>query len=340
MAVTIKDVAAKCGLSISTVSKAFNNYADISESTRQLVHKAAREIGYYPNAIARALKTNRSYNLGVLFQAEGRNGLMHWFFAGVLDAFKRECEHHGYDLTFINHNIGWAGMTYLEHCRYRNIDGVCVVCADFTHAEVIELATSDIPCVTIDHSFDGRSCVQSENSEGMRALVDYAAKMGHERIAYVCGQQSSSVTQRRLTGFFRGLEDNGLVPQPRYVIESAYDEPEAAYQAVMALMAQPQPPTCILLPDDRCCFGAIEALTAMGLRVPGDVSIGGFDGNPMMQLIHPKLTTIEQNARRIGTRAAELLIARIENPQTAGSDIVEVPARLLPGESIGPVRGL
>ena len=338
MSVTIKDVAAKCGLSISTVSKAFNNYADISDQTRELVHKAAREIGYYPNAIARTLKTNRSYNLGVLFQQEGRNGLMHGFFAGVLDAFKREGERRGYDLTFISHNIGWAGMTYLEHCRYRNVDGVCVVCADCTDPEVVELATSGIPCVTIDHSFDGRSCVQSENVAGMEALVDYAVQMGHSRIAYVHGQKTSSVTQRRVTGFFRGMKRNGLDPRASYVVESDYDEPDAAYQAVMALMALPQPPTCILLPDDRCCLGALEAAKALGLRVPEDLSIGGFDGHAMMQLIHPRLTTIEQDARQIGARAAELLIERIENPQTAESKTVEVPARLLPGESIGPAK--
>ena len=115
MAVTIKDVAAKCGLSISTVSKAFNNYADISVETREAVQRAAREIGYYPNAIARTLKTNRSYNLGVLFQEERGTGLTHHFFATVLEGFKAECEQHGYDITFINHNIGRNGMTYLEH---------------------------------------------------------------------------------------------------------------------------------------------------------------------------------------------------------------------------------
>ena len=131
MAVTIKDVSAKCGLSISTVSKAFNNYADISLETRELVQRTAREIGYYPNAIARTLKTNRSYNLGVLFQEKRGTGLTHSFFASVLDAFKSAGEKRGYDITFINHHIGWTGMTYLEHCRYRNVDGVCVVCADF-----------------------------------------------------------------------------------------------------------------------------------------------------------------------------------------------------------------
>ena len=200
MAVTIKDVSAKCGLSISTVSKAFNNYADISAETRELVHRTAREIGYYPNAIARTLKTNRSYNLGVLFQEERGTGLTHSFFASVLDAFKSEAEKHGYDITFINHNISWTGMTYLEHCRYRNVDGVCVVCANFYAPEVVELVASDIPVVTIDHAFSNRSCVLSENIEGMKALVAHAAALGHRRIAYVHGEHAS-VTDNRITGF-------------------------------------------------------------------------------------------------------------------------------------------
>lgn len=145
MAVTIKDVSAKCGLSISTVSKAFNNYADISLETRELVQRTAREIGYYPNAIARTLKTNRSYNLGVLFQEKRGTGLTHSFFASVLDAFKSAGEKRGYDITFINHHIGWTGMTYLEHCRYRNVDGVCVVCADFTRRRSLSWWTAICP---------------------------------------------------------------------------------------------------------------------------------------------------------------------------------------------------
>ena len=98
MAVTIKDVARSCGLSISTVSKVFNGYPDISEATRRQVMEAAREIGYRPNALARALKTNRSYNLGVLFVDENVSGLMHPFFAAVLNAFKAEVESRGYDI--------------------------------------------------------------------------------------------------------------------------------------------------------------------------------------------------------------------------------------------------
>ena len=337
MAVTIKDVAAKCGLSISTVSKAFNNYADISAETREAVQRAAREIGYYPNAIARTLKTNRSYNLGVLFQEERGTGLTHSFFASVLDAFKTEAEKHGYDITFINHNIGWNGMTYLEHCRYRNVDGVCVVCANFYAPEVVALVASDIPVVTIDHVFSNRSCVLSENVEGMKSMVRYAASMGHRRIAYAHGERAS-VTENRITGYYRGLEESGIVPNPDYLLESVYDSTEAGREAVLTLMKLPVPPTCILLPDDHAALGALDAAAELGLRVPEDLSIAGYDESRLSQLIRPRLTTVAQDTVRMGTEAAHYLIDRIENPRTAGSRTGMIPTRLVIGESVGRVK--
>ena len=338
MAVTIKDVAAKCGLSISTVSKAFNNYADISAETRELVQKAAREIGYYPNAIARTLKTNRSFNLGVLFQEERGTGLTHPFFASVLEAFKSESEKHGYDITFINHNIGWNGMTYLEHCRYRNVDGVCVVCADFYAPEVVALVSSDIPLVTIDHAFANRSCVLSQNREGLQSLVEYAASLGHRRIAYVHGQRAA-VTENRITGYYRGLEKCGIETRPEYLFKAVYDSPEAGAMALRQLLTLPEPPTCILMPDDHTALGALDAAKEMGLRVPEDLSIAGYDESRIAQLTRPRLTTVSQDAARMGAQAAIYLIERIENPRTAGSETGLIPTRLVKGESVGKVKG-
>ena len=336
MAVTIKDVSARCGLSISTVSKAFNNYSDISAETRELVHRTAREIGYYPNAIARTLKTNRSYNLGVLFADEAHNGLTHAFFASVLNSFKSECEKHGYDITFINHNVGWTGMTYLEHCRYRNVDGVCIACADFYEPEVAELGASDIPCVTIDHVFNNRSCVMSENVGGMQLLVNYAAGKGHRKIAFVHGQRSS-VTENRITGYYRALSELQIEPRPEYLVEARYDNPAASAEAFRRLMQLPDPPTCVLFPDDSSALGARQVAAEMGLRIPEDLSIGGFDGITMGQALRPRMTTIRQDTCRMGETAARYLIDRIENPRTAVSETGFVPVELIEGESIGPV---
>ena len=336
-AVTIRDVSARCGLSVSTVSKALNNYHDISAETRELVLKTAREIGYYPNAIARTLKTNRSGNLGVLFQEESGQGLTHYFFASVLNAFKTASEKRGYDITFINRNIGDRGMTYLEHCHYRNVDGVVIVCADFTRPEVQELAQSGFPCVTIDHAYPGCSCVINDNASGMEMLVRRAAELGHERIALVYGHPSA-VTTARVNAYRSTMAQLGLQVPDEYLKRSLYTFPNATYEAVLELMRLPKPPTCILLPDDYTSLGARQALAELGLRVPEDVSIGGFDGIMLTQMLKPCLTTVQQDMQRTGQEAADLLIDQIESAEPLPTRTVSVQQMLLEGESIVPPK--
>lgn len=335
VAVTIKDVSAKCGLSISTVSKAFNNYSDISAQTRELVQRTAQEIGYFPNAIARTLKTNRSYNIGVLFSEDNGSGLTHHFFVEMLDAFKTEAERRGYDITFINHNVAWTGMTYLEHCRYRNVDGVCLVCGDFYDPEVAELACGEIPCVSIDYTYANHSSVMSENEKGMHQLAMYAVAKGHRKIALVCGHPTA-VTECRRQGFARAMSEAGIEVRPEYLREARYDHPGESYKAMMALMALADPPTCVLMPDDHSSLGALAA-AELGLRVPQDVSIGGYDGIYLTQMIHPRLTTIRQDSKRMGALAAMRLIDHIEKPETTAGETMMVPGEMIEGESIGTV---
>ena len=338
MAVTIKDVARRCGMSISTVSKVFNGYPDISEATRRQVMETAQEIGYKPNALARALKTNRSYNLGVLCVDDNTSGLMHPFFAAVLNAFKAEVENRGYDITFINHNIGTMDMTYLEHCRYRNVDGVCLACVDFYTSEVAELVHSDIPCVTIDHMFDNRSSIISDNVNGIRMLVDRAVALGHKRIAYIHGQRNSSVTENRIRGFYRAMDFHGLNVPEGYVVHGRYADIDNLRSLLLALLKRPDPPSCILLPDDASYFGALDIIRGMGLRVPEDVSLAGYDGIRSVQEIHPRLTTVRQDSEAMGREAALRLIDHIDHPNTAASEPVLIPTSLIEGESLALAR--
>lgn len=129
--VSMKDIAQACGVSVASVSKALNNHTDIGEETRQLIRRTAKEMGYFPNSVARTLKTNRSYNLGVLFVDEANSGLTHDYFAGVLESFKETAERNDYDITFVNRNKERRRqMTYLEHARYRGFDGVVIACVD------------------------------------------------------------------------------------------------------------------------------------------------------------------------------------------------------------------
>ncbi|MBR1584527.1 MAG: LacI family DNA-binding transcriptional regulator [Clostridia bacterium] len=336
MAATIRDLARHCGLSVSAVSKALNGYSDISEATRAAVQRAAQELDYHPNAHARALKSGRSYNLGVLFSDDSQSGLMHPFFSVVLEHFKQEAERSGYDITFIGHRMGSGRFTYLDHCRYREVDGVCVACIEFEDEEVQRLAQSDLPVVSIDHAFENRLCVCSDNMAGMRMLVEYAYQQGHRKIAYIHGPHST-VTDVRLASFFETMKRLGLAVPPGYIARSEYTSPHSAYEVTKRMLAQPDRPTCILICDDFSVTGALRAAQKAGLRVPGDLAIAGYDGIAQMQNFYPRLTTVYQDAAAIGRESARHLITLIERPDQAAAGLFTIPCRLIPGQTVGKV---
>ena len=329
--VSMKDIARACGVSVATVSKALNGQPDIGEETRTRVCEAAQKMGYMTNSAARALKTNRTYHIGVLFVDERQSGLAHEYFSTMLESFKAEAEAHGYDITFINHNVGGKPTSYLQHCRYRGVDGVVIACVDFTDPRVRELAESDLPLVTVDHVFNNRLAVVSDNVQGMETLVRYAYGKGHRKIAFLHGEKTS-VTQNRLVGFFRACEELGLEIPEEYVRESAFHNPDRCAQDTLALMNLPERPTCILFPDDYSYVGGMNALRQMGIRVPEDVSVMGYDGIHLARVI--SLTTYWQDTREIGRIAAERLISLIEHPKTTLADRIMVSGRLLEGNTV------
>ena len=208
--VSLKDIAQRCGVSTATVSKALHDQKDIGAETKNRIKKIAKEMGYLPNAAARVLKTNESNNIGVLYFDEAAMGLTHEYFAGVLNGIKAQAEMLGYDITFINTSPVGKKLSYLEHCKYRNFDGVVIVCARFQDNEVQELMSSDIPVVTIDYVHYSCSAVSSNNVKCMGELLDYIISMGHKKIAYIHGQDFSSVTRDRLAAYYRALEKHGI----------------------------------------------------------------------------------------------------------------------------------
>ena len=335
--VSLKDIANVCGVSVATVSKALNDQPDIGEDTRSRIRAVADELGYFTNSSARALKTNRTYNLGVLFVDEGSRGLTHEFFAALLNSFKVEAEHEGYDITFINnHNIGGKPATYLQHCLYRGVDGVLLACVDFYNSQVVEVVNSSLPVVTIDHIFNNKASVLSDNIAGMETLVRYACEKGHRKIAYIYGEPTA-VTENRKVGFFRACEENGISVPDGYVLEGEYYEPEVCYKVTSQLLDRPDRPTCILFPDDFSLSGGVRAIREKGLRIPEDISVIGYDGIMISQLMNPKVTTMRQNTERLGTEAAKKLIELIEHPKTALLDRIIVPGELIPGDSVSQI---
>ena len=330
---SIKDIAKACGVSVATVSKALNGHSDISQATKEKVRQAADKLGYMPNSAARALKTNRTYNLGVLFVDDAQSGLTHEFFAAVLDSFKRHAEGRGYDITFINHNIGHGHSSYLEHCRYRGVDGVIAACVQFDDPEVVELAYSNLPLVTVDHVFNNRAAVLSDNMEGIRRLVDELAALGHERIAFIHGEKTA-VTENRLAGFYQACEELGLKVPEEYVRCGVYHDVDRCAEETRALLALPQRPTCIIFPDDFSALGGYNALTEAGLSIPEDISVMGYDGIYLSRVVKPPLVTYQQNTKSLGRLAADKLIELIEHPRVTLPEQIRVSGKLLDGGSV------
>lgn len=330
--VSMKNIAEKCGVSVATVSKVLNNHTDISMNTRNLVRRTAAELGYFPNSQARALKTNKTFSIGVLFVDKAGSGLKHSFFSLVLDSFKAEAEKQGYDIMFVNSRVGDSYMSYLEHCHYRNFDGVFVACVDFCSEDVEKLFKSDIPLVAVDYESSSKFSVMSDNRLGIQQLVNFAYERGHSKIAYICGD-SSQVTSCRLSAFYDTMKSLGLEVNPGYVKQAKYHDVDLSEKIVCELIGLDEPPTCILLPDDFSAFGAFEAAEKAGLRIPDDISIAGYDGIYLSRIVRPRLTTISQNTLEIGRLSAELLIKAIENKEILKRSIM-VSGAFIEGETV------
>mgnify|MGYP000074342152 FL=1 len=330
---SLKDLARECGVSVATVSKALNGQSDISAATRDRVREAARRMGYVPNMAARAMKTNRTYNLGVLFVDERQSGLAHEYFSAVLDSFKVQVEKLGYDITFVNRNLGGRTMTYLEHCHYRGVDGAVIACVDFNDPQVVELVNSDVPVVTIDHVFNNRMAILSDNVVGTKALVQQAWACGHRRIAFIHGEKTA-VTENRVAGFYQACEELGLKIPEAYVREGIYHDADRCAAETKALLELPQPPTCIIFPDDFSALGGYNAISEAGLSIPEDISVMGYDGIYLSRVVKPQLVTYQQNTAALGRTAADKLIELIEHPRVTLPEQIRVSGKLLDGGSV------
>lgn len=336
--VSLKDISAVCGVSVATVSKALNNHKDIGEKTKEHIKQVAKEMGYLPNAAAKALKTHRTYNIGVLFVDDDQSGLTHDYFAHVLDSLKSTVEAKGYDITFINTCKTRSNrMSYLEHCRYRGFDGVAIACIDFYAPEVLELVQDDIPTVTIDHLFNNVCAIMSDNVKGIHDLLHYIYGKGHRKIAYIHGAESS-VTKSRLVSFYRTTAELGIEVPDEYIREAPYRDTKTAYIETMRLLDLKERPTCILFPDDFACFGGINAINERGLRIPEDISVVGYDGVSVARHIEPQLTTLMQDTKMLGQKAAEKLISLIEHPKTTIIEQIIVGGKVFPGKSVADLN--
>jgi len=331
---TLKEIAARCGCSVATVSKALNGMPDIGAETAQKIRDIANEMGYVPNAAARTLKTSRSHTIGIMLFLHGENVWLHDHFARVAAGIHEELEAAGYDATPVTCTDEHLTGHYLEYCRHRGYDGVVVMSGTFQEDGMQELIDSSIPLVTIDYAFAQHSAIFMDHAQGMVDLVKHVHAKGHRRIAYVYGEEGA-VAHVRLNGFLDACRQLHVDVPPEYIKAAHYRDLESAARATHELMALPEPPTCILYPDDYACVGGMNALMDMGLRIPEDISVAGYDGIPLSHLLRPKLTTVLQDGREQGRTAGRELLRALRSPKGFQPQHIVLPCSLVPGESVG-----
>lgn len=333
--VTIYDVAKKCGVSPGTVSKAINNYSAIPSKTKERILKAMKEMNYIPNIGAKALSKRVSKNIGVLaYFGMDISPFKSPLFTEILDSAQSDLNFQGYDLLFVSHNVDGRDGSFYENCVSRNVAGTLLF-GDMSNPEMKEVTESSIPCVAFDYADSNVTGVFSNNKEAMKELTRYLISLGHKRIVFVHGEQSR-VTDKRIEGFKEAMNEAGIALRDDTLVPARYLDVDSVANITRNLMRRILPPTAILYPDDRSAIRALSTLQSLGLTCPGDVSIAGFDGLEISQIVSPHLTTVKQDTAKIGKILAKELIDLIEKKKTT-NEIIEARASLLIGESTSSI---
>lgn len=335
----IYEIAKQAGVSVTTVSKALNDYPDISAKTKKKIHKISQELGYRPNSVARSLSMKRSWIIGVFFNDYLNSGFKHPFFIDIIEAFKKVVGQKGFDLLFIaNHHYDGKQMSYVNQCRNRNADGLITLGLSNDDPFISELVQSNIPCISIDLDLIGKRLgyITSENVQGVVDAIEYLYSLGHRKIAKIAAPLITLAGHQRYIGYKQAVEKLGLPYISDYIVTSDFTI-ESGYQAMQQLLSLPDRPTAVFAAADLMAIGAMKAIQEAGLSVPHDISVIGFDDIELCQHVTPSLTTVRQNKQELGIQAAEALLKLIENENSIPPSSI-IPTELVIRDSCAALR--
>jgi DNA-binding LacI/PurR family transcriptional regulator len=324
----ILTVAKKAGVSIATVSRAFNFPEKVSPATRELIQQVARDLGYQPNASARTLRTQRSRVLGVILPT-----LINPVFAECLQGIAQAAALNGYSIMpFTSNYQDQEEESIVQNLHACGVDGIILVVSDPASSKALDhLHSVQLPYVLAYNSHTEHPCISVAGTQALASVVQHLAALGHQRIAMVCGQRSASDrAQQRYAGFLNGMESAGLQPWP--LIEVPFIK--AAVEQISGALESDNRPTALICSNDLLAIRAIRAAHLSGLRVPEDLSVTGFDGIQIGEDLTPTLSTVVQPNQEIGQRSVALLVDAIAHgtmPDASAS--ITLPHTFRDGES-------
>lgn len=310
MKVTIKDIAKKADVSVTTVSRVLNNKPDVGDDTRAKILKIIDELNYNPNSVARGLVMQKTHTIGLIIP-----DISNPFFPQVARAVEDKAQKLGYSVIFFNtDNNLEREKKAVELFQSKQVDGLIVSLSLGNESVLKTLKAADYPVVQIDRSVSDRlyPLVSIDNQSSAYQLVEYLIKKGHRKIAHISGDLNTTTAQTRLKGYKKALKDNKLVLNDDYIISGDYSQ-QSGLKAMGKLLDLAERPTAVFAANDLSAAGAYKAIFAAGLKIPQDIAVAGHDDIDIASLLRPELTTMKQPKYDLGEKALTVLMEMIEN---------------------------
>ncbi|HEX7049207.1 MAG TPA: LacI family DNA-binding transcriptional regulator [Longimicrobiales bacterium] len=331
MAVTIKEVARRAGVSVATVSRVFNNSGPVSEETRRRIHAVAKRLRYTPNSAARSLITSRTSAVGVLLP-----DLYGEFFSEVIRGIDRTAQAHGYHLLVSGwHNDRAAIETMLRSMRGR-VDGLIVMSPHLDARALTTNLPENLPAVLLNCPVEGDAfdALNIDNFGGAYEMVRHLVAHGHRRVALIKGAEANHDAQERQRGYRAALRDGGAEWSESLELAGDFKESSGYRAALEALALEPRP-TAIFAANDSMAIGALSALRESGLSVPGEMAVAGFDDIPIARYVTPSLSSVHVAIDELGARACDRLIEAVKEKNRHQRRQEQLPTRLVLRDSCG-----
>ena len=306
MAITIKDIAKRAGVSHSTVSRALRVNHLVSSETSKRIHDIAQEMGYRPSAVARSLKTNRTQVLGVIVSS-----ISDPFFGEILNGIEASAQAGGYSLFIAaSQHDPIKERQIVQTMMEQRTDGVIICSSSFSPEHGRQLLSYGFPVVVVNHqgSESFNYSIYHDDIDGSSQITRHLISQGHKRIAYLGNSQSGRTTQDRLRGFLDAMAEAHLEVPENYVHHVEGSEPVLGAESVQYFVKLNPRPTAIICFNDMLAIGVLKGCEQSGLRVPEDISVTGFDNITYSAFTTPSLTTFDQPKFSIGQEAAQLLL--------------------------------
>jgi LacI family transcriptional regulator len=331
---TLRDVAALAGVHPATASRALNPATKgmTSADTAQRVLRAAEQLGYRPNAVARSLRTARSSSIGVVVP-----DLTNPLFPPIVRGIEAALAPHGYVLLIVNTDNNVSQESQLvTSLQARSIDGLILATARLDHPLVDKLAAGDLPVVLVNRRREGLTLpsVIPDDAAGIRLAVAHLAQLGHRRIAHIAGPQDTSTGTARLHAFRAAVREHGLArDQALVTVCGSWSEAEGA-RALRGLLTGGERFTAVLAGNDMLALGCYDVLAERGIACPAGLSVVGFNDMPFVDKLRPALTTVHIPQYDLGAEAARLLLDQMTNFRREERAVL-MPVELAVRESTG-----